>query len=143
MIGDGANDSLAFDRALCRGTPVIHRGVLERKSDFYYLGSGIGGIRALFAVNDVRRRTQTVILVFSVAYNVVAVGWALAGRMNPLIAAVLMPANSLVALALASAGMRKVGPAVSQGGLEAAKSMVHVPRYHDRDAVTASDSLPE
>ena len=27
MLGDGANDSLAFDRALCRGTPVVHRGV--------------------------------------------------------------------------------------------------------------------
>jgi len=37
MLGDGANDSLAFDRALCRGTPVIHRGVLEGKADFYYL----------------------------------------------------------------------------------------------------------
>jgi len=40
MLGDGANDSLAFDRALCRGTPVIHRGLLERKADFYYLGPG-------------------------------------------------------------------------------------------------------
>ncbi|MBP9912088.1 MAG: heavy metal translocating P-type ATPase metal-binding domain-containing protein, partial [Opitutaceae bacterium] len=40
MLGDGANDSLAFDRALCRGTPVIHRGVLEQKADFYYLGRG-------------------------------------------------------------------------------------------------------
>jgi Cu2+-exporting ATPase len=107
MIGDGANDSLAFDRALCRGTPVIHRGVLERKSDFYYLGRGIGGIRALFEVNAVRRRTQAIVLVFSVAYNVAAIGWAVAGRMNPLVAAVLMPANSLVALALVSAGMRR------------------------------------
>src|SRR5690606_19566089 len=32
MLGDGANDSLAFDAALCRGTPVIHRGVLEQKA---------------------------------------------------------------------------------------------------------------
>ena len=48
MLGDGANDSLAFDRALCRGTPVIHRGILEAKADFYYLQGGIGGIRELF-----------------------------------------------------------------------------------------------
>ena len=108
MLGDGANDSLAFDRALCRGTPVVHRGVLEKKADFYYLGRGIGGIRELFEVNSARRRTQNIILVFSVAYNALAVGLAVAGRMNPLVAAVLMPANSLVTLALVSLGMRRV-----------------------------------
>lgn len=106
MLGDGANDSLAFDRALCRGTPVIHRGVLEQKADFYYLGRGIGGIRALFEVNRIRRRTQMIILVFSVAYNLLAVGLAVTGGMNPLIAAILMPANSLLTLALVTAGMR-------------------------------------
>lgn len=108
MLGDGANDSLAFDRALCRGTPVIHRGLLEQKADFYYLGRGIGGIRALFEVDAVRRRTQTVILVFSIAYNVLAVGLAVAGKMNPLIAAILMPVNSLATLAIVTGGMRPV-----------------------------------
>ena len=106
MLGDGANDSLAFDRALCRGTPVIHRGVLEQKADFYYLGRGIGGLRALFRINAVRQRTQTTILIFSVAYNVLAVGLAVAGHMNPLVAAVLMPINSLITLVLVTNGMR-------------------------------------
>lgn len=106
MLGDGANDSLAFDRALCRGTPVIHRGVLERKADFYYLGRGIGGLRALFEIDAIRRRTQMAILFFSIAYNLLAVGLAVAGRMNPLVAAILMPVNSLLTLALVSGGMR-------------------------------------
>ncbi len=106
MLGDGANDSLAFDRALCRGTPVIHRGVLERKADFYYLGRGIGGLRALFEVDAVRRRTQLVILIFSVAYNLLAVGLAAAGFMNPLLAAILMPVNSLATLLIVTTGMR-------------------------------------
>ncbi len=106
MLGDGANDSLAFDRAWCRGTPVIHRGVLERKADFYYLGRGIGGLRSLFGVNHLRRRTQITVLVFSVAYNALAVGLAVAGHMNPIVAAVLMPINSLITLALVTGGMR-------------------------------------
>lgn len=106
MLGDGANDSLAFDQALCRGTPVIHRGVLERKADFYYLGRGIGGIRALLEVDVIRHRTQRRILVFSIAYNLLAVGLAVAGRMNPLVAAILMPVSSLVTLAIVTAGMR-------------------------------------
>ncbi|HTQ31101.1 MAG TPA: heavy metal translocating P-type ATPase metal-binding domain-containing protein [Opitutaceae bacterium] len=107
MLGDGANDSLAFDRALCRGTPVIHRGLLEQKADFYYLGRGLAGLRALFRVNVIRRNTQAVILVFSVAYNLLAVGLAVAGRMNPLVAAILMPANSLLTLAIVSLGLRR------------------------------------
>jgi len=106
MLGDGANDSLAFDQALCRGTPVIHRGHLEQKADFYYLGRGIAGLRALFVVNATRRRAQLLILVFSIVYNTLAVGLAVAGRMNPLIAAILMPVNSLLTLALVSYGMR-------------------------------------
>lgn len=108
MLGDGANDSLAFDRALCRGTPVIHRGVLEQKADFYYLGRGIRGVRALFEVNAIRRRTQMAVLIFSVVYNLLAVGLAVAGMMNPLVAAALMPVNSLLTLAIVVGGMRGV-----------------------------------
>lgn len=107
MLGDGANDSLAFDRALCRGTPVIHRGILEQKADFYYLRSGIGGIADLLAMARERRKVQWLIIAFSIAYNVSAAGLAVAGWINPLVAAVLMPASSLFSLGLVSVGMRR------------------------------------
>ena len=106
MLGDGANDSLAFDRALCRGTPAVHRGVLGTKADFYYLGRGIGGVRTLLEVNDARRSTQTALLVFMIAYNMAAVGLAVTGHMNPLFAAVLMPLSSLATLAIVWMGLR-------------------------------------
>jgi len=106
MLGDGANDSLAFDRALCRGTPVVHRGVLAQKADFYYLGRGISGIRGLFEINDARHRTQVALLAFMIAYNLLAVGLAVSGRMNPMIAAILMPLSSLATLAIVGWGMR-------------------------------------
>lgn len=107
MLGDGANDSLAFDAAFARGTPVIHRGVLEGKADFYYLGQRLNGLRRLFEVNAARRRTQAWLLIFSIAYNALAVGLAVAGRMNPLLAAILMPVSSLLSLAITGAGMRR------------------------------------
>ena len=107
MLGDGANDSLAFDAARCRGTPVVHRGVLAAKADFYYLGQGLGGLRALFEVNDIRRRTHRVLLAFMIAYNVTAVALAVAGLMSPLFAAVLMPLSSLATLAIVGIGMRR------------------------------------
>jgi len=106
MLGDGANDSLAFDRALCRGTPVIHRGMLAQKADFYYLGRGIGGIRALLEVDDARRRTHRWLLAFSISYNLLAVGLAVTDHMNPLLAAIIMPGSSLLSLAIVGQGMR-------------------------------------
>jgi Cu2+-exporting ATPase len=107
MLGDGANDSLAFDRAFVRGTPVIHRGVLEGKTDFYYFGRGMAGVRRMFEVDEARRRTLTWLLVFSVIYNLIAVGLAVAGRMNPLLAAIFMPVSSLLTLAIVGGGMRR------------------------------------
>lgn len=108
MLGDGANDSLAFDRALCRGTPAVHRGLLSEKADFYYLGPGIAGVRALLEVDEARRHTGVALLIFMVAYNAAAVGLAVAGLMNPLFAAVLMPLSSLATLAIVGVGMRRV-----------------------------------
>ena len=110
MLGDGANDSLAFDRALCRGTPAVHRGVLGTKADFYYLGRGVGGVRALLEANDARRSTQAALLAFMIAYNFAAVGLAATGHMNPLFAAVLMPLSSLATLAIVWMGLRSMRP---------------------------------
>jgi Cu2+-exporting ATPase len=107
MLGDGANDSLAFDAALVCGTPVIHRGVLEGKSDFYYLGGNLAGLQELFNVAAVRRRTQRLLLIFSIAYNALAVGLAATGRMNPLLAAILMPASSIATVVIVRIGMRE------------------------------------
>ena len=105
ILGDGANDSLAFNEAACRGTPVIHRGILSEKADFYYLGKGIRGVRVLFEMNELRQRTQNALLVFSVLYNLTAVSMAAAGYMHPLVAAILMPVSSLITLAIVYIGM--------------------------------------
>lgn len=107
MLGDGANDSLAFDAAFVRGTPVIHRGVLGAKSDFHYLGRGLRGIRELFAIAERRRRVLRVLFAFGVSYNVLALALALTGNVNPIVAAVLMPVSSLLSLGIAIGGMRK------------------------------------
>jgi len=116
MLGDGANDSLAFDEALVRGTPVVHRGLLEDKSDFYLVGRGLGGLRELFSAADRRRHTQHWLLGFSILYNVSAVGLAAAGHMNPLLAAVLMPVSSLITLAITGLGMRETPGRSAEAG---------------------------
>ncbi len=107
FIGDGANDSLAFDAAWSTGTPAVDRGLLEQKADFYFLGRGLNGVRALLDMAVRRRRTGRAVVTFAIAYNVVAVALCLAGHMSPLLAAVLMPASSLVSLAIVFIGLSR------------------------------------
>ncbi|MEM8549880.1 MAG: HAD family hydrolase, partial [Verrucomicrobiota bacterium] len=100
MIGDGANDSLAFDAALCRGTPVIDKGLLEQKADFYLVGASLRGLGRLFAIARKRHLAVRDILAFAISYNVIAVAVCLAGWMNPLLAAIIMPLSSLATLGI-------------------------------------------
>ena len=102
MVGDGLNDSLAFHEALARATPLLDRGVLEERSDFYFTGTDLRGIRHLFRVFAERRRGLHLVFGFAVAYNLAAIGVCLFGWMNPLLAAVLMPISSLLTLGLAA-----------------------------------------
>jgi Cu2+-exporting ATPase len=99
-LGDGANDSLAFDAAWVNGTPAIDRGLLEQKAGFYFLGSSLRGVRALLATAALRRGAARAVVTFAIGYNATAVALCLAGRMSPLLAAILMPASSIVSLAI-------------------------------------------
>lgn len=94
-LGDGVNDSLAFEKALCAGTPAIDRPVMPGKSDFFLLGEGLGSIREALGLSRTLRHVVRRLLGLAVAYNTVAVAVCLAGLMTPLRAAVAMPLTSL------------------------------------------------
>lgn len=110
MIGDGANDSLAFNESLCTGTPAIDRGLLEHKADFYFLGRSLAGLRELISTAQARARATWRVVAFAIAYNIAAVAVATSGRMSPLAAAVLMPLSSLVTLAIVLITLRSRPP---------------------------------
>lgn len=106
FLGDGVNDSLAFERAFCAGTPAVDRPVLPGKADFFLLGEGIGGVRRAMAL---ARRLRAVVrrnLAVALAYNVLAVATSLAGWMTPLRAAVLMPLSSLSVILVTIASLQ-------------------------------------
>ncbi|WP_309396387.1 heavy metal translocating P-type ATPase [Cerasicoccus maritimus] len=98
MIGDGANDRLAFDRAICRGAPIVDRSLLEASADFFFFGRSIGCLPDLFRLANQRRQAVNAIFALAIIYNVVAVSICLAGAMHPLLAAILMPLSSIVTL---------------------------------------------
>lgn len=99
FLGDGANDSLAFDAASMTGA-VAGRGLLEAKADFYFLSSGLHFIPAMFKLAKTHAEAVRAVFTFSLCYNFIAVTVCLAGLMNPLIAAILMPLSSIVSLAI-------------------------------------------
>jgi len=103
MLGDGANDSLAFEAAWCRGTPAIDRGMLEQRADFYIMGTHLSGLSALLKLAHTRQHAARATVAFSILYNAVMIVLALTGHIGPLVAAVVMPLSSLVSLAIVTA----------------------------------------
>lgn len=107
MVGDGANDALAFGEAALRGTPVVDLGLLEQKADFYLLGGGLGGVNRLLEVTALRRRVLTEVFVFAALYNAATIGLSLVGAMSPLLATLLMPTSAILTVLHVGARLRK------------------------------------
>jgi Cu2+-exporting ATPase len=105
-IGDGANDSLAFDAALVTGTPVVDRSLLESKSDFYTLGSGLDFLDSLLDAAASRANGVRMGFAFALIYNAVTVLASMSGSMSPLLAAILMPLSSLVSITIVASHLR-------------------------------------
>jgi Cu2+-exporting ATPase len=105
FVGDGVNDSLALDHAYVSGTPAIDRPFVPSRADFFFVTPGLAPIR--LALRSARALAQVVRadLAIALAYNVVTVGLALAGRMSPLACAVLMPLSSLTTIAATVAAL--------------------------------------
>jgi Cu2+-exporting ATPase len=106
-VGDGANDSLAFDAAFVTGTPVVDRSLLESKADFYALGSGLAYLEEAFAAADGRARGVRRAFAFALSYNLAVVALSATAHMSPLLAAVLMPLSSVVSILLVATGKEK------------------------------------
>jgi Cu2+-exporting ATPase len=105
FIGDGVNDSLAFDAALCAGTPALDRPVMPGKADFLLLGEDLSVLPALFSAARCARSVSRRILALAFAYNALAIAVSLAGFMTPLAAAIAMPASSISILLYAASAV--------------------------------------
>ena len=93
--------------ATLRGTPVVDLSLLEQKADFYLLGRDLRGLGRLLDLARLRRRVLTEVFVFAVLYNGLTVGLALAGKMSPLLATLMMPTSAILTLVHVTARLRK------------------------------------
>ena len=95
MVGDGANDAIAFRAA---GVGIALQGAVElslQNSDLVITKPSLTGL-----IDAIWESRSTMALVrrnfaFTLAYNVVAGSLAVAGLMSPLLAAVIMPLSAL------------------------------------------------
>ena len=85
---------------------MVDRSLLESKSDFYALGSGLAYLPEAFATADARARGVRHAFVFALTYNFAVVSLSATAGMSPLLAAVLMPLSSIISILLAAAGSR-------------------------------------
>ncbi|TNF64758.1 MAG: HAD family hydrolase, partial [Deltaproteobacteria bacterium] len=99
LVGDGLNDRVAMREAACSGTPAVNRPFMASRCDFYFVSPGLHPVAQVLRASDTLGKVVRRILAFAIAYNLVAVSFAMAGLMRPWVAAVLMPVSSLITIA--------------------------------------------
>ena len=98
MIGDGANDAMALEAA---GVGIAVWGAMDislRAADVYLTTPGLLLVHKLLVLS---RETMKVIhrnLFVSILYNITSVVFVFTGKIDPLVAAIIMPVSSLTVL---------------------------------------------
>jgi len=96
MIGDGLNDAPALAAAHASVSPASAADISQRTADFVFQGQRLAPV--LEILSTAKRARAIALQNFGVAfcYNIVAVPFAMAGYVTPLIAAIVMSTSSIL-----------------------------------------------
>ncbi|WP_320157845.1 cation-translocating P-type ATPase [Psychrobacter urativorans] len=116
FVGDGVNDTLAIVRADVGIAATDASPATIALADVVIAKGGMTAVGEAIAISQKSRRILRQNLVFSVTYNVLALGLAVGGTVPPLAAAAAMAASSL--MVIANAGRLRAGVVKSKASAE-------------------------
>lgn len=98
MVGDGLNDAAALARAHASMAPGAAVDAAQNAADLVFTGEDLGAVVEAIGTARTARRRALENFGFSAVYNLVAMPAAMAGLINPFIAALAMSGSSIVVL---------------------------------------------
>ena len=111
MVGDGLNDAPALASAYASMSPSSAADLSQANADVVFQGQRLGAVVEAWRVAKTARKLMLQNFAFTALYNGLAIPFAVAGWVTPLIAAIAMSTSSLVvignALRLSLADNRK------------------------------------
>jgi len=99
MVGDGLNDAPALKAAYVSISPSSAADVSQNAADFIFQSENLDNIIRAYEVSLKSRRLVFVNFALAALYNLIAVPFAAAGLLTPLIAALAMSGSSIVVTA--------------------------------------------
>ncbi|WP_312164510.1 heavy metal translocating P-type ATPase [Phenylobacterium sp.] len=96
MVGDGLNDAAALAGAHAAMAPGTALDASQNAADLVFSGEGLGAVVEALDVSRSARRRALENFSFAALYNLVAAPAAMAGLVNPFVAALAMSGSSLV-----------------------------------------------
>ncbi|VAW04868.1 Type cbb3 cytochrome oxidase biogenesis protein CcoI; Copper-translocating P-type ATPase [hydrothermal vent metagenome] len=99
MVGDGLNDAPALSAAYVSISPSTAADISQNAADFIFQSQSLDSIVRAYQISRSSRRLVFINFGFAAVYNIIAVPFAAAGMLTPLIAALAMSGSSIVVIA--------------------------------------------